>query len=216
MRKPNSVCSGALRVGVARRTGVVSVRSIDEMDGVLKSVANVIYGGIRPEIPGHGGEECAHYLSPLQMIGETLLTTAIMAVAGTLGWKTLTMPRTFPRHEDLRSKRFLLTFMCVMFGIEIGFKVGNRCLLYLFNPCHVITIIEVTSACKTSRTSDTLLSLSLSLQIWLLASKPGKVSFSTLRYMLYDDKHFFRLCSQLLNIIFVHVSIYIHNHHTLY
>ena len=113
------------------------------MEGVLKGIGDVMYGGIRPEIPGHGGEECARYLSPGQMIGETLLTTAIMVVVGTFGWKTFTLPRVFPKHEDLASKRLLLTLTCLMFGIELGYKLVNRAALYLFNPCHVITIIEV-------------------------------------------------------------------------
>jgi hypothetical protein len=133
------------------------------MEGTLKSIGNVLYGGIRPEIPGHGGDECANYLTPKQMIGETLLSSTIMVVAGTLAWRTLTMPKTFPRHEDLLSKRALLAAMCLLFGIEIGYKICNRSALYLLNPCHIITAIE----------------------IWLLASKPGKISFSILRILIH-------------------------------
>lgn len=113
------------------------------MEETLKSIGNVLYGGIRPEIPGHGGEECANYLTPNQMIGETLLSTTIMVVVGALAWRALTMPKAFPRHEDLVSRRVLLASLCLLFGVEIGFKVCNRCLLYLLNPCHVITVIEV-------------------------------------------------------------------------
>lgn len=117
------------------------------MEGVLKDIGNVLYGGIRPEIPGHGGAECASYLSPLQLIGETMLSTSIMIVVGILGWKTFTMAKVFPRHEDLASKRFLLTFMCLLFGVELGYKICNRSALYLLNPCHVITVTEV-CACR--------------------------------------------------------------------
>ena len=113
------------------------------MEEALKSIGNVLYGGIRPEIPGHGGDKCANYLTPKQMIGETLLTSTIMVVAGTLAWRTLTMPKTFPRHEDLLSKRALLAALCLLFGIEIGYKICNRSALFLLNPCHIITVIEV-------------------------------------------------------------------------
>jgi hypothetical protein len=133
------------------------------MEEALKAVGDALYGGIRPEIPGYGGKECASYLPPYQMIGETLLSTAMMIVVGILGWKTLTMPKVFPKHEDLASKRFLLVFMCLTFGIEIGYKLVNRSMLYLLNPCHVTTVIE----------------------IYLLASKPGKVSFSVLRTLIH-------------------------------
>lgn len=109
----------------------------------MKEIGNVMYGGIRPDIPGHGGEECARYLSPRQMIGETLLSTTIMVVVGVLAWRKLTLPRVFPKHEDLTSKRLLLTFMALLFGVEIGYKICTRSALYLLNPCHVITMIEV-------------------------------------------------------------------------
>jgi hypothetical protein len=133
------------------------------MEGILKGVGNVLYGGIRPEIPGHGGEECARYLTPKQLVGETLLSTSIMLFVGILAWKSFTLPKVFPRHQDATSKRILLTFMCLLFGVEIGYKICNRSVLYLLNPCHVITMIE----------------------IYLLASKPGKVSFSVLRILIH-------------------------------
>ena len=113
------------------------------MPQMVKEIGNVLYGGIRPDIPGHGGEECARYLSPRQMLGETLLSTAMMVVVGILAWRSFTLPRVFPKHEDLPSKRLLLTFMCLMFGVEIGYKVCTRSALYLLNPCHVIATIEV-------------------------------------------------------------------------
>ena len=113
------------------------------MESFLKGIGDVLYGGIRPDIPGHGGEECAHYLPPYQLIGETLLTTAIMIFVGILAFRTYTMPKVFPKHEDLASKRILLIFLCIVYGIEIGFKIVNRSALYLLNPCHVTTVIEV-------------------------------------------------------------------------
>ena len=115
------------------------------MEGALKEVGSVLYGGIRPEIPGHGGEVCARYLTPRQLVGETLVTTVMMIVVGVLGWKTFTMPKVFPKHQDLPSKRILLTFTCLLFGIETGYKICTRSLLYLLNPCHVITMIEVST-----------------------------------------------------------------------
>ena len=111
--------------------------------GVLKDLANALYGGIRPEVPGHGGEECANYLSPYALVGETLLSTVIMVVVGAISLRTLTLPEKFPRRDDFVFKRFLLTFTCLLFGIEIGYKLCSRSALYLLNPCHVITTIEV-------------------------------------------------------------------------
>ncbi len=108
----------------------------DELGGVL-------YGGIRPEIPGHGGEECARYLSPRQMIVETLISTAMMVIVGIFGLFTYTMPKRFPKDQDFVVKKLLLVLLCMTLGIEAGFKINSKQLLYLLNPCHVITMIEV-------------------------------------------------------------------------
>ena len=105
---------------------------------------DVLYGGIRPDVPGHGGEVCANYLSSRTMILETLLSTFMMVTVGVFGWKTYTMPKVFPSRDDYTGKRFLLAALCLIFGIEIGYKICSRQVLYLLNPCHVITAIEVT------------------------------------------------------------------------
>ena len=104
---------------------------------------DVLYGGIRPEIPGHGGAECASYLSKSSMVLETLISTTMMVVVGIIGVKTYTMPKAFPRMDDYAGKRLLLAVICLVFGVEVGFKICNRQVLYLLNPCHVLTVIEV-------------------------------------------------------------------------
>ena len=108
-----------------------------------EELADVLYGGIKPDIPGHGGEECASYLPKSTMLLETAITTAMMLVVAVLGWWTYTMPSKFPVRDDHLGKRFLLAALCLVFGLEVGYKVCSRQVLYLLNPCHVITMIEV-------------------------------------------------------------------------
>lgn len=109
----------------------------------LEDIKDVLFGGIRPEIPGHGGEECANFLSPKTMVFETLLSTTMMITVGIIGWFTYTMPKTFPKQANSTSKQFLLVLLCLVFGIEIGYKICSKQVLYLLNPCHVLTVIEV-------------------------------------------------------------------------
>lgn len=112
----------------------------------IEDVKDVLSGGIDPNIPGHGGEECANYLPRKTMLLETLLSTAIMITGGTIGWFTYTLPSKFPQGTNQSVvRKILLVVLCVEFGIEIGFKLVNRELLYLLNPCHIITMIEVCS-----------------------------------------------------------------------
>ena len=106
-------------------------------------IKDVIYGGINPDIPGHGGKECAAYLTKETMLLETAISTLMMLVVGMFGYYTYSMPSTFPKSTSSKAKQFLLVVLCLVFGVEIGFKVCTRQVLYLLNPCHVITAIEV-------------------------------------------------------------------------
>ena len=96
-----------------------------------------------PEVPGHGGEECAAYLPRRIMILETCLSTFMMVVVGAYAVKTYTMPSAFPLMDDFTGKRLLLILLCLVFGVEIGYKICGQSALYLLNPCHVLTAIEV-------------------------------------------------------------------------
>jgi len=119
---------------------------VAEMSSFWQQLADVMYGGINPDIPGHGGEECANFLPRRTMVLDTLLSTSMMIVVGIFGWKTYTMPKSFPKPDSFVGKRLLLTMLCLVFGVEIGYKICSRELLYLLNPCHVITMIEVLAA----------------------------------------------------------------------
>ena len=113
------------------------------MNSSLEQLADVLYGGIDPNIPGHGGEECAAFLPPRTMLMETLVSTIMMVVVGVFGLMTYSMPTSFPAFDNFSTKRVLLVLTCLVFGIEVGYKICSRQLLYLLNPCHIITIIEV-------------------------------------------------------------------------
>ena len=127
-----------------KKSGKGKGRKGDGMSLINTSlVQDVLYGGINPDIPGHGGKECAAYLPKQTMLLETAISTFMMVVVGIFGIYTFTMPSVFPTPTASKSKRFLLVLLCLVFGIEIGFKVCSRQVLYLLNPCHVITAIEV-------------------------------------------------------------------------
>lgn len=41
-------------------------------------------------------------------------------------------------------KQILLVVMTLILGLELGFKFASRSVIYILNPCHIITMIQVT------------------------------------------------------------------------
>ena len=111
---------------------------------VFSAVGDIFYGGIQPNIPGNGGPTCVAFLSKGQLVFETLLGTALVVLFALCGAKTYTLPaKVTSAGKDPPFKKVLLVILSIVFAIEIVFKVRSRQLLYLLNPCHVCTVLEV-------------------------------------------------------------------------
>lgn len=57
--------------------------------------------------------------------------------------KTFTLPSHVSLDGNPVLKRTLLVFLCLVFGVELGYKICSLQVLYLLNPCHVITMVQV-------------------------------------------------------------------------
>lgn len=102
-----------------------------------------------------------------------------MIVTFIFALKTCTMPRLKDINTaEPASKSFMLMLICIVFGIEIGYKLASEQALYLLNPCHVLTIAEVMSYLMGNYFFDFL-------QIYLLAVKPSRNSVIVLRYNMF-------------------------------
>lgn len=47
--------------------------------------------------------------------------------------------------SDRGGKRLLVILLALLWGMEIGFKFASRTVIYLLNPCHVTTLIQVSN-----------------------------------------------------------------------
>lgn len=102
------------------------------------------YDGVNASIPRNVGPECAGYLSLKRRIIETSAISIIIISLLIWGHKRINLPTkvSYANHDRV-GKRVLLIVMSLVLGIEIGFKFTSRTVVYILNPCHVTTAVQV-------------------------------------------------------------------------
>ncbi|XP_059482121.1 transmembrane protein 164 isoform X1 [Neocloeon triangulifer] len=112
------------------------------------------YVGINASLPGDGGPECAAYLSKRVIWVETVYTSILASLLIAWGWRHVTfcqppdykapMPhRPVYTQRQLQTKTYLLLAYSFIWGVEVGFKFASQTVLYLFNPCHIVTMMQL-------------------------------------------------------------------------
>jgi len=116
-----------------------------------------MYAGVDHSIPGNGGPECVNFLPGWQRVVETVLAVSMAAYEIKWAYPKLTYPTPpptdcpsrLPTFERLR--RWLVAFLCFVFGVEMGYKFASKTSLYVLNPCHVATIMQIALLCSNQR-----------------------------------------------------------------
>lgn len=91
-----------------------------------------------------GGPICRNFMTDTRRLAETFLAVGLAVLLVAWGYANLTLPKTnnyVYKHQT--GKILLLVLFSVAFGIEIGFKFASKTVIYLLNPCHVMTVIQV-------------------------------------------------------------------------
>ncbi|CAF0758808.1 unnamed protein product [Didymodactylos carnosus] len=112
------------------------------------------YSGVDFTIKDNGGPECLVYASTAQRLYETGII--IIWVAFELHYAIyyahtrFTDPNDTPfPAEDCEERkpsvlrRIILVVYAWLWGIEIGFKIASRQLIWILNPCHIVTLIQI-------------------------------------------------------------------------
>lgn len=102
------------------------------------------YDGVNSSIPRNVGPECANYLTLKRRLIETLFISVIVIICIIWGLKRVTLPKNLAYvSQDHVGRRVLLIMMSLVLGMEIGFKFTSRTMIYLLNPCHITTAMQV-------------------------------------------------------------------------
>lgn len=104
------------------------------------------YDGVNSSIPRNVGPGCANYLTLKRRIIETFFTSVFIVSCIVWGLKRITLPKLAKEayiSQDRVGRRVLLIVMSLVLGMEIGFKFTSRTVIYLLNPCHITTALQV-------------------------------------------------------------------------
>ena len=115
-----------------------------ERKEVMFSLTDSLTGGIDFALAGNGGPDCVAFIDGSRRVWETCLALIVCLVTIAGGYANLTPPKEYVAvHKDRGGKRVLLIVLSLVWGIEIGFKFATQSLIFLLNPCHVTTAIQV-------------------------------------------------------------------------
>ncbi|XP_061454552.1 transmembrane protein 164 isoform X2 [Rhineura floridana] len=118
----------------------------------FSNLLNWMYGGVDPSFEGNGGPECAAFLPWQQRLVESLVFLCVGVLEVVVSLQKIR--RTHSKEvgdllaqsrnkEESIGKNLLLVFFCLTFGLEVGFKFASRTVIYLLNPCHVVTMLQI-------------------------------------------------------------------------
>ena len=102
------------------------------------------YSGVDHTLAGNGGVDCRDFIPYPQKVMESMMYTGLGLAEIYFTYPRCILPKTLPpTRTDGIGRRILLVIMCLTFGVEIGFKFATKQMIWILNPCHLVTMVQV-------------------------------------------------------------------------
>ena len=108
---------------------------------------NFLYGGIDFSVEGEGGPDCVSFLSPGQRLTESLVFGLSSLLLIVWSWSRVSLDTDNNNQQTAGdspvTRQCLLLTLSLVFGLELGYKLSTGQLLWVLNPCHALTVIQL-------------------------------------------------------------------------
>jgi len=125
---------------------------------LLDLFKSFIYGGVDYNIPGNGGLGCFNSLTLGRRTFESILIITVSLLEIFWSLKKINenqqIDNSYHLNHSILSKhcsnttinylkKTALILLLLIFGVEIAFKITEGSLIYLLNPCHIISFFQI-------------------------------------------------------------------------
>lgn len=104
-------------------------------------------GGVDHSLPGNGGPNCSSFRSSNRWIWETVLFTFFsLAIAWWASNRQKRVSKESAAKPEWRASSLSqmgLVVHTLILGLQLGYKVASRQLVYILSPCHAVTALQV-------------------------------------------------------------------------
>ncbi|XP_037955115.1 transmembrane protein 164-like [Teleopsis dalmanni] len=105
--------------------------------------------GVTEETPRTTGPECINYMTNRRRWIESIIFTIIFIYIICWAVKRL-KPILLPPPKEIDKphtviRLLLLISMTFIFGVEMGYKLSSKSVIFVMNPCHIQTMAQVSN-----------------------------------------------------------------------
>jgi len=108
--------------------------------------ANILFGGVNFTIDGEGGPDCVSFLSESHRLIETLTFVCINGVILLWAARKVSLPQQEISNVKIKTQnteKILFVILLTVFLLEVSYKALSRQMLWLLNPCHMLTLLQL-------------------------------------------------------------------------